>query len=308
MFRDDDVDTAITASEVDISISSDKDEDDMETSDREDADAPLKYGPETREECTTRLLTKVKNKFKSMNNVGKESALYPTQVQKVRAIVDVQKILQLFQKCQLAACSANCNVKEYSVEGGVVKVEWVCANLHHGFWLSSEVLCEKSNQNVFVNTVLLSAAVLLTGNNFEKVALFCKFLGIDFLSSSTYYRIQRHYVVPECLSFWDEMKTEIWSVLNGEAIILCGDGRNDSPGHCAKYCTYVLMEQFLNVIVDLEVVDKRETGGVSTNMEVFGLRKLLERVVAKLVVSEIVTDASTAVIALVRKMKGKNME
>ena len=81
---------------------------------------------------------------------------------------------------------------------------WVCANLHHGFWLSSEVLCKKSNQNVFVNTVLLSAAVLLRGNNFEKVALFCKFLGVDFLSSSTHYRIQRRYVVPECLSFWDE--------------------------------------------------------------------------------------------------------
>ena len=39
-------------------------------------------------------------------------------------------------------------------------------------------------------------------------------------------------------------------------------------------------------------------------MEVAGLQKLLERIVAKLVVSEIVTDASTSIIALVRKMKG----
>jgi hypothetical protein len=28
----------------------------------------------------------------------------------------------------------------------------------------------------------------------------------------------------------------------------------DSPGHSAKYCVYVLMEQFLNVIVDLVVI------------------------------------------------------
>ena len=88
------------------------------------------------------------------------------------------------------------------------------------------------------------------------------------------------------------------------SVILCGDGRNDSPGHSAKYCVYVLMEQFTGVIVDLEVVDKRETSGVSTNMEVFGLKKLLERVVGEIVLSEILTDASTAVIALVRKMKG----
>ena len=81
-------------------------------------------------------------------------------------------------------------------------------------------------------------------------------------------------------------------------------GRNDSPGHSAKYGTYVLMEQFLAVIVDIEVIDKRETGGISTNMEIFGLKKLLERIVGNLVVNEIVTDASPAVISLVRKMKG----
>ena len=72
-----------------------------------------------------------------------------------------------------------------------------------------------------------------------------------------------------------------------------------SPGHSAKYGTYVLMEQFLGVIVDIEIIDKRETGGVSTNMEMTGLRKLLERIVGKLG-----TDASTSIIALIRKMKG----
>ena len=65
------------------------------------------------------------------------------------------------------------------------------------------------------------------------------------------------------------------------------------------------MEQFLNIIVDIGNVDKRETRGISTNMEVFCLKNLLERIVGKLSISEIVTDASTAVIALVRRMKGK---
>ena len=174
--------------------------------------------------------------------------------------------------------------------GGILKVEWTCANSHHRCWASSDVLCEKKNQKVYVNTLLLSASILLTGNNFDKIELFCKFLRIDFPSSSTYYRIQRLYVVPECTEFWNDMKNEIWNVLSGEPLILCGDGRNDSPGHSAKYCTYVLMEHFLNVIVDLDVVDQRETGGVSTNMEAFGMRKLLQRIVGKLVVQEIVTE------------------
>jgi hypothetical protein len=67
---------------------------------------------------------------------------------------------------------------------------------------------------------------------------------------------------------------------------------------------YALMEQNLDFIIDVEVVEKRQTGGISTNMEVFGLRKILERMVGEIVVSEMVTDASAAVIALVRKMKG----
>ena len=93
-------------------------------------------------------------------------------------------------------------------------------------------------------------------------------------------------------------------MLAKEPMVLCGDGRNDSPGHNAKYCTYVLMEEFLEVIIDVDVVDMRETGGISTNMEVFGLKRLLERLVGKIILSEIVTDASTSVIALVRKLKG----
>ena len=101
------------------------------------------------------------------------------------------------------------------------------------------------------------------------------------------------------------MKREVWKVLANEQLILCGDGRNDSPGHCAKYCVYVLMEQFLDIIVDIQVTDKRETGGVSTNMEVYTLKKSLERIVGKLLVSEIVTDASATIMKLVRDMKGK---
>ena len=104
------------------------------------------------------------------------------------------------------------------------------------------------------------------------------------------------------MGYWEEMKKIIWDVFSCETIILCGDGRNDSPGHSAKYCTYFLMEQFMDVIVDLHVTDKRETGGVSTNMEVFCFKKLIDRIIGKLSISEIATDASTAVIALVRKM------
>ena len=211
----------------------------------------------------------------------------------------------MFQVCQLKTCLANSEVKSWHIAGGVLHITWTCANGHSDQWTSSKVLCKKKGQNVFVNTILMAAAILITGNNFEKMRTFFQFLGIGFLSSSTFHRIQRNYVVPEVLFLWEEMKNEIWAVLKNEPLILCGDGRSDSPGFSAKYGTYVLMEQFLEVIVDIEVIDKRETGGVSTNMEVAGLKTLLERIVGNLVINEVVTDASTAVMALVRRMKGK---
>ena len=211
-------------------------------------------------------------------------------------------LLEMFKKCQLDTCKAKAEVKSWQIKGGLIDILWACADGHTDHWISSHILCEKRGQKVFVNTLLIASSI--TGNNFEKVNDLFKFLGIGFLSASTFHRIQRNYVVPEISSTWEEMKREIWKVLGKEALILCGDGRSDSPGHSAKFGTYVLMEQFLDVIVDIEVIDKRETGGVSTNMEVAVLRNLLERIVGKLLLSEIVTDASTSIIALVRRMKG----
>ena len=88
--------------------------------------------------------------------------------------------------------------------------------------------------------------------------------------------------------------------------MLCcvGIGRNDSSGHCAQCSTYVIMEHFLKVIVNLEVMDCRETGGVITNMERDVLICLLKVLQLQLSISEITTDASATIIKEVRELKG----
>ena len=42
---------------------------------------------------------------------------------------------------------------------------------------------------------------------------------------------------------WKEQQAEVFSglKLKESAVVLAGDGRCDSPGHCAKYCTYTLL-------------------------------------------------------------------
>ena len=59
------------------------------------------------------------------------------------------------------------------------------------------------------------------------------------------------------------------------------------------------------MLFDLEVIDKRETGGNSTTMEREALRRLLEQLVIELPLGELCTDASSTIIKLVGDMKGR---
>lgn len=85
-------------------------------------------------------------------------------------------------------------------------------------------------------------------------------------------------------------------------INVSGDGRNDSPGHTAKYCTYTVMDIETEAIVEQIVVDKRETDLKSGNMETKGFQKALGNLQnAEVKIKEVVTDANPSVSALMSK-------
>ena len=175
---------------------------------------------------------------------------------------------------------------------------------HSGIWISSSVLGERQGQKMYVSSVLLASSVLASGNNFEKVSLLAKSMNLHFVSSTTFSRFQSLYAVPGIRDLWDKMKEVVWKVFENDVLVLCGDGRMDSPGFNAKYCVYTMMEHYLSVIVDLEVIDKHEAGGTSTLMEKMGCKRLLERMMHSLNLGELVTDASKAIMKNVRELKG----
>lgn len=158
---------------------------------------------------------------------------------------------------------------------------------------------------VYLNDSLLPIAIVLSGNNFAKFALFCKVLNLSNVHKSNFCSFQTKCALPVVKDVWLKMKGLVTKILKGyKEICLCGDGRNDSPGHSARYCVYTLMEHVTKAVVDLEVIDKRETGGNSAVMEREGLRRLLERLMTELPLNELCTDASSMIIKLVRDMKG----
>lgn len=52
----------------------------------------------------------------------------------------------------------------------------------------------------------------------------------------------------------------------------------DSPGHCAQFCTYTLMENGSKKILSVDTLDKRETERKSGNMEKAGFIRGIQEV------------------------------
>ena len=91
-------------------------------------------------------------------------------------------------------------------------------------------------------------------------------------------------------------------LFKNEALSFAGDGRMDSPGHCAQYCSYTMMENTTKKIVTLVTMDKRQTGRNSSNLEKAGFEKTMAHLHQKeLHVKEIVTDAHMQISALMSK-------
>ena len=79
-------------------------------------------------------------------------------------------------------------------------------------------------------------------------------------------------------------------------LILSGDGRCNSPGKSAKFCTYVMMEATDNQILHFENVDKLDVGLQLPNMEREGVVHCLNFLLSGgIKISEVVTDSSTSV-------------
>ena len=90
-------------------------------------------------------------------------------------------------------------------------------------------------------------------------------------------------------------QSKLLADVKGKPLILAGDGRCDSPGKSAKFCTYSMMDIDSGVILHAETVDKREVGLKSPNMEKEAFTRSLEFLLPRIKCTEIITDASISI-------------
>lgn len=174
-------------------------------------------------------------------------------------------------KCQHPGCQQQTK-GNHSLCGTSVLLKWTCPLGHKGkfwlFWKASRVL---------VNNLQTPAAIFLSGCSFITVAKMPQFLGLSFPSKSIFFRVQRLYVIPTVLEWWKWQQEKIFDELKGQEFVVAGDGQCDSPGFTAKNLCHYLMDVTKSYIIELEVLDKRETSMKSVQMEKQALHNILHR-------------------------------
>ena len=134
-------------------------------------------GPLTLEERKLAMKLQIQRDFEQLQQCKEESEKYKDMCTPERVIVDVDKVLHLCKGfCEVDGCGKERGVVDRKLEGGVLLLSLCCEKGHKSLWHSSKVLAEKRGQKLYVNPTLMAAAVLVTGNNFEKLSLFAKCL------------------------------------------------------------------------------------------------------------------------------------
>lgn len=96
----------------------------------------------------------------------------------------------------------------------------ICSNKHIAHkWRSQSLL----NRGLHSGDARISASLVATGNNFQKLALFASFWKLPFLSSSSFWKIQRTYVVPSIVEIWESHQNEVLDEFRGKDLVLYGD-------------------------------------------------------------------------------------
>ena len=147
-------------------------------------------GPLTFEEHKNMLREMVQKDFMELQKGKGSLSKYQVMYEGARVMVDVENILPLFEgSCGKKGCVEKKEVMEQKLEADVLTVTYQCINGHRAVWHSSKVLTIKGGQKLFVSSTLLTAATLITENNFEKISLFARCLNLNFISSTTFHHI-----------------------------------------------------------------------------------------------------------------------
>ncbi len=157
-------------------------------------------------------------------------------------------------------------------------------------------------------SLLITSAIISTGNTYGKLSSFSKALNLNFIGKSTFFKNQET-IMPIVQDTWEEERAKVVDEMKGkDNLILAGDARCDSVGYNAKYGSYTLMdttgtteEGGRKKIVSTELIQVSEVAS-SNHMEVEGLKRCLTQIKDDdLNLKTLTTDRHIMVASLMKK-------
>ncbi|KAL8591976.1 hypothetical protein ACOMHN_020454 [Nucella lapillus] len=199
-------------------------------------------------------------------------------------------------------CTKPCQVVKKDESGTSVKFSSDCQCGNTFTWLSQPY----SRQLPLVNLVLAAAAFFTACSPTRLLDVF-RYSNIACFSMRTYSNIQGAYLVPAVRNVWQKCQDHLFLARRGRTLKLAGDGRCDSPGHCAKYCSYTLMDAETAHILQVQLVQSNQVRN-SHAMELEGLKTALANMTNKVCVSHLITDRHSSIKKYVKDHHGADDE
>ena len=159
-----------------------------------------------------------------------------TPNQEYKYLVAHYCLVQLFTQCRKLQCQCFTD-PILRTRGTMVTVTIECTDGHIYSWSS-----QPNDETLPWGNLSVAAAVLYSGSSYKKMATFFSHMKVPFISSSTFYKIQQSYLIPVVIVYWKGWQDVYLEMLEGKELRIAGDGCCDSPGHCAKYCSYSIMD------------------------------------------------------------------
>ena len=85
--------------------------------------------------------------------------------------------------------------------------------------------------------LLISASIFFAGSTYETFRKPVEYAGLGFVNSNTFYNIQRTLIIPSINNQFNKNTETARAEAKTADHVILGDGRFDSPGKTAKYCT-----------------------------------------------------------------------
>jgi hypothetical protein len=187
--------------------------------------------------------------------------------------------------CQV--CRAICTVSLVRERGSWAEFEAHCSNGHVKLFQTQPM-----HGLLPCGNLAIAACSLFTGLSQAQLLRFLKFMHIRAISSRTFSKLQRLYLLPSIRNVWKVSRDSWLQSLSGsgQKLSVGGDARCCTPGHCAKFSSYSIMDLDSSKILDVQLLQVNEVRN-SNAMECVGLQRSLKVLLdSGITIASITTD------------------